>query len=89
MFCYDMDGNKLWEQTWGAFPIRDGWGQATSPVLHEDRIFMVNDNERESFMVALDKLTGKQIWRVERAERSNWATARSDRMVWTANCCGT
>ena len=74
MFCYDMDGNKLWEQTWGTFPIRDGWGQATSPVLHEDRIYVVNDNERESFMVALDKTTGKQIWRVEREERSNWST---------------
>ncbi|MDA1052714.1 MAG: PQQ-binding-like beta-propeller repeat protein [Planctomycetota bacterium] len=74
MFCYDMDGNKLWERKWGVFPMRGGWGPGTSPVLHEDRIYLVNDNERESFMVALDKKTGKQIWRVEREERSNWST---------------
>jgi outer membrane protein assembly factor BamB len=43
-------------------------------VLHKDRVVFVNDNEKESFITALDKTTGKQIWRVERAEKSNWAT---------------
>ena len=38
------------------------------------RRFGVNDNEKESFMVALDKATGRQIWRIERQERSNWST---------------
>src|SRR5262249_2020024 len=33
-----------------------------------------NDNEKESFMVALEKTRGKQLWRVEREEKSNWAT---------------
>lgn len=73
-FCYDMDGKLLWEKRWDAFPMRGGWGTGTSPVLHKDRLYIVNDNEKESFMVALDKTTGKQIWRVERAEKSNWAT---------------
>lgn len=74
MFCYDTDGNPQWEQRWGSFPIRGGWGPGTSPVLHKDRIFLVNDNENESFMLALDKHTGKEIWRVDRQERSNWST---------------
>jgi outer membrane protein assembly factor BamB len=74
LFCYDIDGNKLWEQRWGSFPIRGGWGPGGSPVLHGKRIYWVNDNERESFMVALDKATGKQLWRVERQEKSNWST---------------
>jgi outer membrane protein assembly factor BamB len=43
-------------------------------VLHGDRIFVVNDNDEQSFLVALDKKTGKQLWRVERDEKSNWAT---------------
>jgi outer membrane protein assembly factor BamB len=34
----------------------------------------VNDNERESFLVAVDKLTGEEKWRVERQEKSNWST---------------
>lgn len=74
LFCYDLDGKPLWDKRWDAYPMRGGWGTGTSPVLHKDRLFIVNDNETESFMVALDKKTGKQVWRVQRAEKSNWAT---------------
>lgn len=74
LFCYDMDGKPLWEQRWGSFPMRGGWGPGASPVLHKDRLYLVNDNERESFLLALDSATGKQIWRVERDEKSNWST---------------
>ncbi|MBI2809201.1 MAG: PQQ-like beta-propeller repeat protein [Planctomycetes bacterium] len=74
VFCYDLAGKPLWEKRWDSYRIRGGWGTGISPVLHRDRLFIVNDNENSSFMVALDKKTGKQIWRVERAEKSNWAT---------------
>jgi outer membrane protein assembly factor BamB len=73
-FCYDLEGKPLWEKRWDSFRMRGDWGTGTSPVLHKDRIFIVNDNESDSFMVALDKATGKQLWRVERAEKSNWGT---------------
>jgi outer membrane protein assembly factor BamB len=42
--------------------------------LHGDRVYVVNDNEEQSFLVALEKKTGEQIWRVDREEGSNWAT---------------
>jgi outer membrane protein assembly factor BamB len=74
LFCYDMDGKPLWYNRWDSYPMRGGWGTGTSPVMHNDRIYIVNDNETQSFMVAIDKKTGKQVWRVERAEKSNWAT---------------
>jgi outer membrane protein assembly factor BamB len=35
---------------------------------------VVNDNDENSFLVALDKTTGEEIWRVPREEESNWAT---------------
>ena len=54
--------------------MRYGWGTAASPVLHEGALYIVDDNDDQSFLVALDKKTGKQIWRVERDEKSNWAT---------------
>jgi outer membrane protein assembly factor BamB len=69
-----MQGKQLWSQSWGPFNTRNGWGTAASPVLHGNRIYVVNDNDDQSFLVALDKKTGKQIWRVERDEKSNWAT---------------
>ncbi len=74
LFCFDMAGKLLWSQKWPAVNTRYGWGTASSPVLHEGRLFIVNDNDDRSFLVALDKKTGQQIWRVEREEGSNWAT---------------
>ncbi|MBM3810832.1 MAG: serine/threonine protein kinase [Acidimicrobiia bacterium] len=74
LFCFDLNGKLLWSQKWGPYETRYGWGSAASPVLHEGRIYIVNDNDVQSFLVALDKKTGKQIWRVERDEKSNWAT---------------
>jgi outer membrane protein assembly factor BamB len=74
MFVFDMDGKPVWKQSWGPFRTRYGWGTAASPVLHKERIYVVNDNDDGSFLVSLDKRTGKQIWRVDRDEASNWST---------------
>jgi outer membrane protein assembly factor BamB len=74
LFCLDSNGKELWSQKWGHFKTAHGWGTAASPVLHKERIFVVNDNEEKSFLVALNKKTGEQLWRIERDEKSNWAT---------------
>jgi outer membrane protein assembly factor BamB len=74
LFCYDMAGQRLWSTNWPPVKTRNGWGSAASPVLHGGRLFVVNDNDDNSFVVALDAKTGRQLWRVERDEKSNWAT---------------
>ncbi len=74
LFCYDLNGKEIWAQKWESQPMAFGWGTAASPVLHKDRLYLVNDNEKHSYLVALDKKTGKQIWKVDREEKSNWAT---------------
>jgi outer membrane protein assembly factor BamB len=74
LFCCDMNGGKVWERRWPSYPMRDGWNTGTSPVLHEERIFIQNDNDEESFLEALDRRTGKTLWRVAREERSTWST---------------
>jgi outer membrane protein assembly factor BamB len=81
LFVFDMDGKPAWSQHWGPFHTRYGWGTAASPVLYKDRVYIVNDNDDQSFLAALDKRTGKQIWRVERDEASNWATP----YIWESN----
>jgi outer membrane protein assembly factor BamB len=43
-------------------------------VLHQGRLYIVNDNDEQSLLTALEAGTGKEIWRVERGEKSNWAT---------------
>jgi outer membrane protein assembly factor BamB len=74
VFCLDRDGKLIWSQPFGPYRMRYGWGTAASPVLHQGRLYIVNDNEEQSFLAALDAKTGKQIWRVARDEGSNWAT---------------
>lgn len=74
LFCLDMKGKPLWSKTFGVFQTRYGWGTAASPVLHQDRVYIVNDNDEQSFILALNKKTGEQIWRTERKEGTNWAS---------------
>ncbi len=81
LFCYDLSGKALWSKKWSVVPTKLGWGTGASPVLHQDRIYLVNDNERQSFLVALDNKTGREVWRVERDEKSSWATP----FVWENN----
>lgn len=74
IFCFDLDGKPLWEKPIEPRKTRLGWGTAASPVVHEDRLYFVYDNDEESYLQALDVHTGDEIWRVERDEKSNWAT---------------
>lgn len=74
LFCCDLEGRKLWERRWPSYPMRDGWNTGTSPAIHGERIFIQNDNEKESFLEALDKHSGETIWRIPRQEKSTWST---------------
>ena len=74
LYCLDMEGTVIWERLLNPAKIRNDWGGGASPVLGDDRIYIVNDNDEDSYMLALDKRTGKEAWRVEREEGSNWAT---------------
>ena len=75
LYCYTVAGKFLWKKEWPAYKTRYGWGLAASPVLHKGRLYIVNDNEQKSFLVALDAETGSEIWGVKReGEKSNWST---------------
>jgi outer membrane protein assembly factor BamB len=74
IFAFDVDGKALW-----SFPIqpaatRNGWGSAASPVVHDGRLYFVNDNEEASWLIAVDAATGTLIWRTERPKETNWST---------------
>ena len=73
-YCLDMSGKLLWTREWPPVETRYGYGAASSPALHEGRLYIVNDNEDQSYILALDKMTGKEIWRTNRIEGTAWAT---------------
>ncbi len=74
VFCLDFKGNTAWSKPIEPHPTRYNWGGAASPVLYKDRLYIVNDNEEDSYILALDKRTGEEIWRTPRDEKSNWST---------------
>jgi outer membrane protein assembly factor BamB len=74
LFCYDLEGHLLWSRKWDGVKTRYNWGTAASPVLYRDRLYILNDNDQQSFLTALDKKTGEPVWRVDRDEKTNWAT---------------
>ena len=74
VYCFDMDGNLIWEKDLGIFPMQSNWGTSTSPILYNGVLYMQIDNEEKSFLAALDSKTGNEKWRVDRDEKSNWGT---------------
>lgn len=74
LFVFDMEGNEVWSKQWKPEETVYGWGTAASPILHGERVYVINDNEGQSYLTALDKRTGEEIWRIDRDERSSWAT---------------
>ena len=74
LYCLDMEGNLKWEKNLGRMTIRMGFGEGSSPVLLDDRLIVNWDHEGDSFIVALSKKTGEELWRVPRDEQTSWAT---------------
>jgi outer membrane protein assembly factor BamB len=74
LYALDLKGKRLWEKDLGLMSIKMGFGEGSSPVVHGDRLVVNWDHEGASFIVALDKKTGKELWRTEREEKTTWAT---------------
>ena len=75
MYCYDFQGKLVWSRELGTFPMRNNWGLGSSPVLYKDYVIQNCDQETgKSFIVALEKKTGKTAWKVDRDELSSWST---------------
>lgn len=79
LFCYDLDGNFQWKRDLGSYQQRANWGTASSPVLHDGKIFVQNDNNEKSFLVAINCKDGKDAWRIPREET---ATQYSSPVIW-------
>lgn len=74
LYCLDMKGNLIWGKDLGRMKKRMSFGDGSSPALHGDRIAVLQDHEGPSFIVVLDKRTGREVWRAERDEGSSWSS---------------
>ena len=75
IYCYDINGKLIWEKDLNVqMKMRLAFGEGAAPLIAGDRLFLVFDHEAGSFMVALDKRNGKELWRATREEPSSWST---------------
>ncbi len=75
LYCYSMDGKLVWKRDdLGKMSTRAGFGEGSSPILAGDKVIVPWDHEGPSCLYALDKLTGKTIWKTPRDEPTCWAT---------------
>jgi outer membrane protein assembly factor BamB len=86
VFCYSMDGKLLWKRSWAPQKIYLDFGTASSPVVHGGRVYVLHDNDGQSFFAALDAKTGNEIWHIQRTDiASRMASGWSTPLVWQNN----
>ena len=74
LYCYEFDGKLLWKKEFGPLRMKLEFGEGSAPALDRDRLFVNVDHEGDSFIVALDKKSGRELWRTARQETTSWST---------------
>ncbi len=64
LLCYDLDGRLQWERRMG--PFQDEYGAGSSPILIDDKIILVEDHDRDNFLIALARTDGHTLWKQDR-----------------------
>jgi outer membrane protein assembly factor BamB len=82
LFCYDITGKEQWRFDLG--PEKHIWGYGSSPVIHDGLVYLNAGPGANSFLIAIDAATGKEVWRVNEpdgADNEN-PNAKGDRDKW-------
>ncbi len=74
LYCVDFKGELVWQKDFGHLETLHGHGEGSSPVLYGDTLVVNWDHEGDSFLLALDKKTGRQLWKTAREKASSWTT---------------
>jgi len=77
LVCCDLKGHVLWSKALG--PFQDEFGAASSPILLDDLVILNEDHDVDSFVIAINKLTGETVWRQPRGE---FTRSYSTPVVW-------
>jgi outer membrane protein assembly factor BamB len=73
LYCYTLDGDLVWQKDFGLLRMYQSFGEGAWTALDGDTLLLVLDQEDQSFLVALDKTTGRERWRTPRDGRTNWS----------------
>ncbi len=73
LFAYRLDGTPVWQKDFPPLEMFNTFGEGAWTALDGDRLFVVLDHQRDSFLLALDKNTGRELWRAPRRGQTNWS----------------
>jgi outer membrane protein assembly factor BamB len=80
LFAYTVKGEFLWKKNLGRLDVgaydspKYEWGTASSPIIWKGKVIVQCDTQKESFVLAVDVKTGKELWRTKRDELPSWGT---------------
>jgi len=74
LYALDLKGNIKWQASFGKMTTRNGFGEGSTPALYGDTLVVLWDHEGDDFLAALNKKTGKELWRTPRRESTTWTT---------------
>jgi outer membrane protein assembly factor BamB len=82
LYSYDFEGKQIWATELAPHQTIRDFGTGASPALYGDRLFVLNDNEDQSFLAAFDKRTGDELWRKSRTLDERRKTGWSTPFIW-------
>lgn len=80
LWAFDMDGTPRWHKDFGRLDVgaydlpEYEWGVASSPIIDDGRVYLQADQQKGSFLVALEATSGRELWRTAREELPSWGT---------------
>jgi outer membrane protein assembly factor BamB len=80
LYCYDLAGTLLWQQSLGVldsgwfYDPDYQWGFGSSPIIYRDKVIVQCDVGKNSFIAAYHVADGKRVWQTPRAEIPSWGT---------------
>ena len=87
LYSFDLKGKPLWNTPLESNPIYLDFGTGGSPALNGNQLLILSDNQKQQFVAAFDKRTGKELWRTNRDIGEKRAGAGADiptmRSGWT------
>jgi outer membrane protein assembly factor BamB len=80
LYAFDIDGRPAWQKDLGVLDVgaydlpEYEWGTASSPIIYKNLVIVQCDTQKESFLLAADRATGKTVWKTTRQELPSWGT---------------
>ena len=73
LFCYTLAGELVWQRGFTALSMFREFGEGAWTALDGEKLLVLLDQEGDSYLLALDKNTGRELWRTPRQGNTNWS----------------